>query len=716
MSSPTIRMSKGALAAAALLLLSPLAVAQGPHECSFCHVVHAAPGPTLGVLSDVETICLTCHGPAGTSALKATVHSNDGETFSVSCFECHTPHSNVANEQGGTNIKLIGRILDGDPWAKISTPSSGIRSVVFQSRGTDATPPGPSTYSFADDDEDADGTWDGVCEVCHTTTTHHYNLGPDPTPKHHVGKDCTACHGHDDRFMPSGGSCQDCHGSPQDNGDGVPVGGRRAVVGEFSLFSHHLNGDLTDGDCTACHDMSQHQQGRVRLFEADIPTNIVELLGDPMTQQAEAAKLAPFCLSCHDSDGAGGNPPFSTGGMAPVIDATAWASSSHQVQTTCFGDGIFGCHSTGHGSYKKSLLAPFDSAPTSPDFAEEEEGFCYNCHDGSPASTDLETEFAKGVNGADIFHHPLGNSEQAAGRLVECVDCHDPHRASSASLLAGVRGVDLAGNPVGPGTTNDRDVLEYELCFVCHGDGFNASRPRTTNKRTDFAMTNSAHHAVAAPGRNTSSNIAQALVGGLTTASTISCSDCHNNEQTADATGPASNSSANPQGPHGSANDFMLRGNYWSDIGGPPSFNQAHFQLCFRCHDVTKLALRKDQQDGARTNFNDDGENLHEKHLGEDDVTCANCHYNVHSNQSSTSHTSWEINGTLHTTPPTGFKTRLISFSPDTTPTQGYSRPTWTLNTSTRRRECFIDCHGKDHKPKDYRPNPNGDDDPLTIP
>lgn len=475
--------------AAFVLTASPAAAQTGtPHECTFCHVVHAAPGPNLGVLADVETICLTCHGPAGTSSLKATVHTNDSASFSITCIECHTPHASEPNEQGGTNVKQVGRILDADPWAKIFTPNSGLRSVIFESSGTDATPAGPSLYSFADDDQDGNGIWDGVCEVCHTTTSHHTNFEADPAPKHHVGKDCTACHAHDDRFMPSGGSCQDCHSGPQDNGDGVPLNGRRPIVAEFTFSSHHVQGTLEDADCEVCHDQSEHQSGLVRLKDADDPQTITVLNGDPATDSSVASGLEGFCLSCHDSDGAGGNAPFSDGFMPPVVDASAWNNSSHRGPLSCYGDGDFGCHSSGHGSNKKTMLAPWSIAPTAPANAEEEEGFCLNCHDSDgPASSDLKSGYdapinwvqqATGLNtNPDLNdrHDVQYEAQQRSGAKIECIDCHNPHVANNG--LPFILDPDPTdGHVVGTdyyfySATTD---LWSEFCLDCHDGSFPA--------------------------------------------------------------------------------------------------------------------------------------------------------------------------------------------------------------------------------------------------
>lgn len=69
------------------------------------------------------------------------------------------------------------------------------------------------TNSFAD----GDGTYDGVCEVCHTQTTHFRNNGGGSDPKHTnigtgiPGTNCISCHTHPEGFK---ASCNACHGYP----------------------------------------------------------------------------------------------------------------------------------------------------------------------------------------------------------------------------------------------------------------------------------------------------------------------------------------------------------------------------------------------------------------------------------------------------------------------------------------------------------------------
>jgi len=197
--TPVTRIIPVALVATVVALLAwPVtALALNPnHQCIYCHQVHNLMPPE----NLTENLCLTCHGPGGISTLKATVHANKVGSkmppFRISCMDCHDSHSNRVNHLGGTNIKLVGINVDGTGVARLYTPASGTREVVFESRGTDVG--APSLHSFADSDEDNDGYYDGVCETCHTLVGRHNNYSDSA---HNTGKTCTLqCHLHTTGF------------------------------------------------------------------------------------------------------------------------------------------------------------------------------------------------------------------------------------------------------------------------------------------------------------------------------------------------------------------------------------------------------------------------------------------------------------------------------------------------------------------------------------
>lgn len=176
------------------------------HNCRYCHALHGGNGPSLLVDTDVEVLCMTCHGAAGSSPWKAEVHTNENERrsdydpFYWTCTVCHDPHTEFDNWLGGVNIRLTGTELDASGFARIQTPNSGIREVVFESRGT--TVGDPLLHSFADGDEDGNGYYDGICETCHTLTGNHSNDVNTSNHNHNRGKTCTAnCHPHTNYFL-----------------------------------------------------------------------------------------------------------------------------------------------------------------------------------------------------------------------------------------------------------------------------------------------------------------------------------------------------------------------------------------------------------------------------------------------------------------------------------------------------------------------------------
>lgn len=195
------------LTAASALLLAPRearSLISSHTNCSFCHDMHGAAGVGLMTAPTAEAVCLSCHGPGGISILKADVHLNDRNSsypvFRITCIQCHESHNNQPNWLGGTNIKTAGDdiISGGTRFARINTPNSGIREVVFESRGSDAGQ--PTLHSFADNDEDGNLYYDGVCETCHTLARFHRN-DPSGGHAHNTGETCTRCHAHVDNFL-----------------------------------------------------------------------------------------------------------------------------------------------------------------------------------------------------------------------------------------------------------------------------------------------------------------------------------------------------------------------------------------------------------------------------------------------------------------------------------------------------------------------------------
>lgn len=428
------------------------AAAQTVHTatgCPNCHQLHGASGSTLTNYAIAEDLCLSCHtdganpnAPSGVSThLSPKYVANDS---AATCVQCHGHRG-----QAGGNLALIRD--------SVRTPNSGKRDVIFTSRGTDAvagtwpsTLPGagPGLNSFAD----GNATYDGVCEVCHTQTVNHQNgtvLPDNSNHAHNAGLQCTRCHLHSGGFK-GGGPCSACH----DTGGQGTTGpnSRRPIIPEMARASHHVGSTYQDTDCRTCHDMSQHQQGTVRLKNQDDTTIVYALAGNPLTDSAVARTLTPFCLSCHDGSAGGRAKPFSDSVAVPVVDTARWRLAAHQTAAPvagCFGDGSFGCHGTAHGSQKVKLLglqpAVSPDSGSTPGYYQEE-GFCFNCHrsGGAAANKDMLTRFSRPINwvaqatglynstNLNDRHDVQRQAQLRGGIVIECTSCHDPHAATAA--------------------------------------------------------------------------------------------------------------------------------------------------------------------------------------------------------------------------------------------------------------------------------------------
>ncbi len=176
-------------------------------------------------------LCLDCHNLQTHNAQYTTTKYGN---WAVDCLTCHTPHQT-------TNLYLVR--------PSILTPNSGTKSPVFQvdDRTGRANPAnsylGPSTAVYDD----------GVCEACHTKTTHYRNTLAGSDHTHNQNSRCVDCHEHAKGFgaresvgcagglTPTEARCSNCHGN-------IWVG-----ITNAAKVSKHLVGG-TAGTNDACSD------------------------------------------------------------------------------------------------------------------------------------------------------------------------------------------------------------------------------------------------------------------------------------------------------------------------------------------------------------------------------------------------------------------------------------------------------------------------------
>ena len=717
---------------------------------------HGVQSPTWGTTTNNPT-CYKCHGtqangnnapssardtPSGNAnkvgAHQAHLQAIDNYSSPIQCSECHT----VPNAPMDA-----GHLYDG------TNDTTLIQAEL--NFGTLATNNGaPGTYNYSTQ------TCDVYCHneqyfknAWGTGTAPTWN---DSTYLNGTQSDCSKCHGD----PPGGGhpsvaqnACSQCHNHVNANGngfvdptlhiDGLVEGGdctgchniqqnnRRSVSIDFSMTSHHIKApwsDINKLSCMACHGDLQSDLGHPDTAPPDPVTQIEDadnagIYYSINFDNPDISKLEKFCISCHDIDGATrlankAKSPFSDSGDNNPPPDIGW-DSSVSVHSR-LGGKCMDCHGNSaaagttvdptynfHGSESKRLLRYTGWTDS------DASGFCFNCHGTPPAngtSYDIKSEFQK--------NYPHGSKD--------CKECHNVHQATADNRIKGASGVEF-NNGTYSVITISSSSEQYKVCFKCHSS-YTSQPPSSAYKGTDYSdfrldngtplpegdkaiefdPSNSSYHPVEAQGKNQSMNLdAQLSWAGLSTSSIIKCTDCHNNDilGAGGIIGKAENyTGTEPLGPHGSNNPWLLRASYNRDLTfpRPNQYNENNFALCFSCHDKNKLLGKVWWENGgtAQTNFWDQGKgnysNLHWVHVVDRKFLCADCHYNVHSNQqaNNTQYVDMET-GSSYFTPPSDMPTRLVNFAPHVM--RSYEswaiKPVWGYHPVTKNRECWLKCH-----------------------
>lgn len=408
-------------------------------------------------------------------------------------------------------------------------------------------------------------------------------------------------------------------------------------------------------ECSSCHD--PHLQNTKFLRDTD-GANL-------------AAKISNTCSACHIK--------------------TGWSGSIHQSSGTAYSDTAVG---TTFGSSTISSLVCMNCHRTHKGLGtpyllrQAEETTCFQgasslttetaCHGSSATATTnrIQTVITRAykhptttISGVHTNLDVLTPTEALKGlqwsdsRHAECVDCHNPHRATnsparvgtaswypttvdSTSNLTAKSGALLNVTGVEPGTasiwtvpttftTYESAAKEYQICFKCHsywalrdGDGITtyttASGATVTDQSMEFNPNNKSAHPVVvglssqtgsyAPKPLTASRMSAPWATNLGT-QTMYCSDCH---------GANSENTTDPRGPHGSNQNFMLKGTgqYWPARPGGVLWtlgdiyynrNSWSTQLfCKNCHPMISgtsfiSQVHRDDDDHYEKNYTFDG-------------------------------------------------------------------------------------------------------------
>lgn len=343
-------------------------------------------------------------------------------------------------------------------------------------------------------------------------------------------------------------------------------------------------------ECTSCHDPHNNQYGRFLVLDSSL--------------QQDA-----LCITCHDKSG------WSDPDSAHRTGGTRYPSESATVAA----QGCASCHRSHNAAGKPYMLK-----------ASQEEDNCFlSCH-RDPPYKNIWSEF-----NVSLYSHPVSMTQgvheldevsgfetvpvPAAEKHVECVDCHNPHRAGwqgaphgdsapsvlpatvapdIAGPLRGVRGVDKTGT-----AAVAEAQYEYEVCFRCHAgiwsDQFTGGAPfrparqfESFDESSRFAAANPSFHPVTEDRQGNGQSLLPALQASMVR---IYCIDCH--------------------APHGSNQPYMLKEENNADY---PALGSS-YPLCFSCHDRDYLL-------SAVASPKSEVVDLHSNHVIDRKVSCSVCH------------------------------------------------------------------------------------------
>jgi len=221
-----------------------------------------------------------------------------------------------------------------------------------------------------------------------------------------------------------------------------------------------------------------------------------------------------------------------------------------------------------------------------------------------------------------------------------CLKCHSDFGFDDNNLFPTGNRPDLGASGGGtPSGTNNltqftNQAREFQAPLGHRGEGTASD----TGAGSSFATNNhrSWHPVMGPTGRDastrdmsSSTNLFLAPWNGTAIgAQTMYCSDCHGSATATGSVVPSGGEDGSPWGPHGSTNDFILKGVWNSSTGSNNS------GLCFRCHNHQNYAT--DREEGSGNNFasgfggNKDS-NLHALHAKRVDknLRCSWCHVAV---------------------------------------------------------------------------------------
>ncbi|MBW2273849.1 MAG: hypothetical protein JRG96_11290, partial [Deltaproteobacteria bacterium] len=259
---------------------------------------------------------------------------------------------------------------------------------------------------------------------------------------------------------------------------------------------------------------------------------------------------------------------------------------------------------------------------------------------GSTSFQDLPTSYTvKEGDGGSIANTAV-NSSYVTREYQICLKCHSDYGYDDNNLYPTGNRPDLGdsgrGTPTGTNNltqfTNQAKEFQAPLAHKGEGTASNTGADSgfaTNNHRSWHPVMDTSGRDAATRDMSSSTNLFLSPWNGSAIGTqTMYCSDCHGSNTANGTVVPGGGENGSPWGPHGSTNDFILKGTWNSSTGSNNS------GLCFRCHNHTNYAT--DQNENSGNNFasgfgGPDDSNLHALHAKEigKNLRCSWCHVAV---------------------------------------------------------------------------------------
>jgi len=432
--------------------------------CASCHMTHLNPGGDLTTFAGNANLCISCHQAGGTASSESFANADQALPWSglpvgaVAGGKSHRWDANAAGHVaflGGAATPSTGTLMPTGVftgayaktytitiatsgsvgaaqfnWVATNPGGGGGNNVltspsVLLDQGVSVAFRGVVNASFQAGDQWNLYVLSGLRNPTNTAIVQHSTNGV---------AGCSACHNEHNQVMAPFDPAAPAYG-------GAATGSGRHFM--------RVNNDLNQMcmDCHAAHAVTNSLSGS-HPVAIPVPTDSTHKSPALLPLEKMSANIG--CLTCHQAH----HTPVGDAKLLRLASSISLCADCHlQSNTTTPAAHLAAVNSANlwpggrYGSLMPARTNPADQGACLnchavhgwPDaanpasrypklLADFEENLCYTCHGtNGPAIKLVQADFAK------TFHHPVANAQQVAGRKVECIDCHNVHKALAGS-------------------------------------------------------------------------------------------------------------------------------------------------------------------------------------------------------------------------------------------------------------------------------------------